>query len=232
MNYDRDTLKLISHRSKRGIRTSDLVCSLQDYQTNINLLRESSYPELVIGFQKPSECSASEWLSSHLFFFEESVKAIESELARRSNAQYQGNTTASINIINTIKEMVNIGDVLEWYTDVIFSRNVQKYRCKLHGEDRHPSGQIFQDTNKAWCFTCNKGGDVFDIVQLFEKKQLPWAIHKLATSIGLDVSKEEKPPILHSIGKEDLDTIKGGIIAINTKIDARPPYPKPLNKYT
>lgn len=41
-----------------------------------------------------------------------------------------------------------------------------KYRCTLHGDgvDRNPSGMLYGTEGRFWCFVCNEGGDVFDLL--------------------------------------------------------------------
>jgi len=118
---------------------------------------------------------------------------LEEEIQRRRDLKYSGVQSTNSEIIQTIKNAINIEDVLAWYTDVFLNKKVWKYRCTLHGQDNHPSGVIYPNEGRFHCFVCQKHGDVFDAVQFFERVDLPRAIAKLAQHLGLDTKPIIKP---------------------------------------
>lgn len=90
------------------------------------------------------------------------------------------------NLIQEIKNHADIIEVLRMYTEIEEENGKFKYHCTLHGEDRHASGVVYTDTNKAWCFVCDRGGDVIDIVELFGKMGKRSAILFLADYYGVN----------------------------------------------
>ena len=43
-----------------------------------------------------------------------------------------------------------------------------KYRCTLHGEDKQPSGVLYLSEGRYYCYGCNTGGDIFQLLYAFE----------------------------------------------------------------
>ena len=162
------TLKLLAHPNLRGIPTDRLIYDLQD-------LRESVL------------CATDPEIEGELrYFFEQGIAHFEQEITRRRKLTYEGVQYTNREIIQAIKNVINIEDVLAWYTEVFLEKRTWAYRCTLHGNDQHPSGVIYRDEKRCHCFVCEKGGDIFDVVQLFEHLDLPKAIAKLARHIGID----------------------------------------------
>jgi len=183
-----ETLKLLAHPNWRGTSSSQLVYFLpnaadiiEDYFGYPDYLRDAIWPPK----QPPQD-------EEHIFYMLELGKGIEEESNRRRALKCEGAAHTNQDIIAAIKDSIAIEDVLAWYTDVFLHRKNWTYRCTLHGQDQHPSGAIYPKERRAWCFTCNRGGDVFDIVQLFERVELPAAIKKLAQHVGLDVKSHRK----------------------------------------
>ncbi|MBN1574737.1 MAG: hypothetical protein JW984_16190 [Deltaproteobacteria bacterium] len=59
-------------------------------------------------------------------------------------------------------------------------------KCFLH-EDRTPSLKIYPDQGRWWCFSCNRGGDVFDFCECFYKLDTKSALSFLAQKAGLNI---------------------------------------------
>ena len=57
-----------------------------------------------------------------------------------------------------------------------FSRNKVKTQCVWH-EDKDPSLHYYRKNNTVWCFACEHGGDVIDVVQQMKGCSLPEAIN-------------------------------------------------------
>ena len=150
----------------------------------------------------------------HKFMLEELLKAMVDEIERRRKLPYT--QSPDNEIIQAIKNAVDITDVLAWYTEVFTHKKQWTYRCTLHGADKHPSGVIYKDTQKFHCFVCGRHGDVFDAVMEFEKVDLPTAIRKLARHVGIDF----KPlvPRTKPITREEIDDIQGHLKNIDEKL--------------
>ncbi len=129
-------------------------------------------------------------------------KRIMRELQRRKTFALPDGTIPAIEVIKAIKQCTDITEVLEQFTAVFTYKGKWTYRCTLHGEDLHPSGVIYRDTNSCYCFACQKGGDVINVVKLFSNMDTGSAITYLCKFYGI------KPDILpaeqYSAAKEKL----------------------------
>lgn len=175
----------------RGFSVEDLVYTLHQYQ------------DLKVDIDSNNDIYHLH--SDYPVLLQEEIDAIHAEILRRRNAPFVVRANSPPELIEIIKGRVRIADIIEQYTEVLYSSKQQlKYRCNQHGDgnDKTPAGVIYISDNRYWCFVCNKGGDVFDAVQSFERVDLPTAIAKLARYIGIDTRPLVKPPVLH---------IKGGI---------------------
>ena len=176
----KETLKLMAQKNWRGMPTEKLVYNFQELQDSLQVVKDN--PGLTDD-------------NPYVYYAMCSLDALIAEVERRRNLKYQGIQNTNAETIQTIKSAIQIEDVLEWYTDVFLDKRQWTYRCTLHGPDHHPSGVIYKKDNRAWCHVCNQGGDIFDIVQLFERVELPQAMAKLARHIGIDlrpITKEGK----------------------------------------
>lgn len=50
--------------------------------------------------------------------------------------------------------------------------------CPLHNE-RHPSFYIYPESNSCWCYGCNQGGDVINLIKLLHGYQFKEAVQYL-----------------------------------------------------
>jgi len=162
---------VIGSLSYRGVPTPDLICELQRIREESQEIQDSpSRLEYAIG----------------------EVDKIEKELTRRRNMVFTGVTTTNKDIIEAIKAKIDIVDIIGRYTDVIAKGSKYYFKCKIHGEDKNPSGTINSDEKLWYCFGCGKGGDVFSFVELYERVDFPKAIHILGRYVGIDT--HVKPP--------------------------------------
>lgn len=182
------TLALIAHPNWRGVSTDRLVYMIQDAKWRVELLTidPRCLPPVDAELKIPIGLSEEEEAEQYRFFYEQLLQGIEEEIQRRRKLQYEGIAYTNKEIIQTIKNALSIEDVLGWYTEVFLHKKVWTYRCTLHGVDTHPSGVIYREESRCWCFVCSRGGDIFDMVQLFERLELPATIAKLARHLGLD----------------------------------------------
>jgi len=185
----REELRCLAGINWRGASIHSLVCFILDIYHKLDLL--DTCPEEVIGFKCPSGCPEQEWLDSHRYFWNCQLDSATKEIERRCHINQTTIKNPDREIIQVIKEAIPVADVIEQYCEVIVLkggyRGNWKFRCTLHGQDRNPSGIIYRDEGRWWCFGCNKGGDIFDAVQMFEWVDLPTAIRKLATQLGIEL---------------------------------------------
>lgn len=93
-----------------------------------------------------------------------------------------------MNILDEIKEKVSMLEVLEKYGQYpVRGRN--NYRCFAH-DDRRPSAGLTKSGDKFHCFACNYTGNIFDVVQHFEKCDLKTAMRILDDKFNLGLYRE------------------------------------------
>lgn len=51
--------------------------------------------------------------------------------------------------------------------------------CPFHGKDRTPSLQVYKNTNRWWCFSCQQGTDVVDLFMKLNNCDFITAVKKL-----------------------------------------------------
>jgi DNA primase len=62
--------------------------------------------------------------------------------------------------------------------------------CPWH-EDKTPSMAVYRRDSRAWCYSCNRGGDVLDITALFIKRDTKEAVRYWADRLGLSTSRPD-----------------------------------------
>lgn len=197
-------LKSLAQSNVRGVTSSDIVCEIQDLRDKLE----------------------SELDREHRFYLLCRFNWLLNELERRTRLNNTGVRTTNKEIIQTIKERIEIDTVLSWYTDVFYHQGKWTFRCTLHGDDKHPSGVIYKPDGKFHCFVCNAHGDIFDAVQLFERLELIEAIKKLANFIGLEIKPFEKQP---TDSDERLRQVE---LKLNHTLKVNPPHTPPsTNRY-
>lgn len=93
-----------------------------------------------------------------------------------------------MNILEQLKEKISMLEVLEAYGQYpIRGRN--NYRCFAH-KDNRPSGGLTKKGDKFHCFACGWTGNIFDVVQLFEKCDIKTAMKILDDKFKLGLYRE------------------------------------------
>jgi len=156
-------LELMAKSNTRGMTIGDMVCAIQANQERIE---ESPYYRLRIAY-------------------------LLGEIERRFSMKDSGIIETNRAVVSACKEKIRIEDVIEWYCEVSFFKNLWSFKCNKHGPDKHPSGKIYLDQNSWWCFGCNKGGDIFNAVMHYENIDFLEALRKLAANIGLNLKQSE-----------------------------------------
>jgi len=126
--------------------------------------------------------SAEFWNNDADFvFFTEYLEAVNCAISRK---RYDERKTRPI--INSsripaadVKERLDIVAVIGEYTDLRKTGNRFTGSCPLH-PDLNPSLIVYPDQQSWWCYSCNKGGDIFDFIQEYDKITFPEAVSKLA----------------------------------------------------
>jgi len=92
-------------------------------------------------------------------------------------------------VFETIKERLDLTTVASRYTQLEQHGRNGRMRglCPLHTEHT-PSFFVFTDTQRWHCFGCNKGGDVFDLVQQLEKLPIDETLRVLAQEAGVELA--------------------------------------------
>ncbi|MFN7160177.1 MAG: DNA primase [Candidatus Gracilibacteria bacterium] len=101
-------------------------------------------------------------------------------------------------IVEDIKAKLDIVTVVSEYVELRKSGRSFKALCPFHKESS-PSFIISPDKQIAYCFGCQKGGDIFKFVMEVERLDFPEAVKFLAWKAGI----EYQPQKISSIKKSD-----------------------------
>lgn len=96
--------------------------------------------------------------------------------------------------IEEIKEKTDMSDVLSQYGIAV---NRGMCRCPFHGDDRHPSMQVFKDGCK--CYACNQSFDIFSFIQKMDNCDFKTAF----LSLGGTYKRESKRARLIAQSRRD-----------------------------
>lgn len=91
--------------------------------------------------------------------------------------------------IETVKARVTLDHLFDVFGVEGIRRN--QCRCFLPGhEDKTPSMQLYPDKDRAWCFGCNRGGDVLDLTAIMLNTDIKGAIEFWERRLGLSFSED------------------------------------------
>lgn len=98
------------------------------------------------------------------------------------------------NSVQEIKDRLKIEDIVSQYTQLKKAGRSFKALCPFHNE-KTPSFVVSPDRQIAYCFGCNKGGDVFAFIQEMEGIDFVDALKMLAEKAGVELQeyKSDKP---------------------------------------
>jgi len=96
--------------------------------------------------------------------------------------------------VDEIKDRLPIEDLVSQYVQLKKAGRSLKGLCPFH-QEKSPSFVVSPERGIAYCFGCNKGGDVFKFIQEIEGIDFPDALKLLAerTGVKLENYKSEKP---------------------------------------
>jgi len=92
------------------------------------------------------------------------------------------------NVIDEIKERLDIVEVISAYVPLDKSGRRFRALCPFHADKNTPSLVVFPDDQHWYCFgACNEGGDVFDFVMKREGWDFRTALEELARRAGVEL---------------------------------------------
>jgi len=195
---DRAALERLASSHLRGVALSDLVTIFQDAQDDLEYWGDIDVYNLTTGpptefYGFPSEYSREEYRQRTLIFTNALFAAIRGEIDRREHIVMSPVFNNDPHILRTIKEKIGEAgmlDIMEQFAEVIIHKSAWQFRCKQHGDghDKTPSGHIYQKELRWWCFACNKGGDIYDFVEIYGKRSKREAIEYCARWVGIDLN--------------------------------------------
>jgi DNA primase len=89
-----------------------------------------------------------------------------------------------MNHLEEIRAKLSIEDVVGGYIQLKKAGRNLKGLCPFHS-DTNPSLMVSPEKGIAYCFACNKGGDIFKFIQLVENVEFPEAVKILAQRAGV-----------------------------------------------
>jgi len=110
-----------------------------------------------------------------------------------------------------VKDRVDLSAIIARHT------RLQKYganfkaNCPLPGhKEKTPSFHINTRDNYFYCYGCNRGGDVFNFLQMVEGLDFMEALQSLADSLGLEMPKRKTSfsPAKNNLNKEGFEFLK------------------------
>lgn len=92
--------------------------------------------------------------------------------------------------VEKIKERLSIVDVISSYLKLEKAGKHHKALCPFHSE-KNPSFFVSPERQSFYCFSCNRGGDIFTFVEEFEGLDFKGALALLAKRAGVSLSRKE-----------------------------------------
>jgi len=94
--------------------------------------------------------------------------------------------------IETVKQSVDIVEALDHFGVSVppRGRDPVMVNCPWH-EDDTPSLAVYRREGRAWCFGCNKGGDVLDVTTLFLNCDLKEALGYWSNRLGIEDTRHD-----------------------------------------
>ncbi|AQA17052.1 DNA primase [Halioglobus japonicus] len=104
--------------------------------------------------------------------------------------------------LDDLLDRVDIVDVVDRRVKLRKTGKNYSACCPFH-EEKTPSFTVNPDKQFYYCFGCGAGGNALGFVMDYENVEFPQAVETLATSVGLEVPREEGPAARARAEKED-----------------------------
>ena len=95
--------------------------------------------------------------------------------------------------LDTLLDRLDIVEVVDRRVKLKKTGKNYSARCPFHDE-KTPSFSVNPDKQFYYCFGCGAGGNALGFVMDYENLEFPRAVESLASSVGLDVPREETRP--------------------------------------
>jgi len=105
--------------------------------------------------------------------------------------------------VQEIKSRLNVEDVVGAYLQLKKAGKYLKARCPFH-QEKTPSFFVNPERQIAYCFSCQKGGDLFEFIQEIEGLDFRGALELLAEKAGVELPSYSGP----SVSKDEKDRLK------------------------
>jgi len=106
-------------------------------------------------------------------------------------------------VVDDIKDRLAIEDLVGQYVQLKKMGRNFKGLCPFHSE-KTPSFVVSPERQIAYCFGCNKGGDIFKFTQEIEGVDFVDALKILAERTGVELEKYKHEPKISTDQKEQL----------------------------
>ena len=122
-------------------------------------------------------------------------KALQEYLPRLRASANHNKASLPLAFIKRVKETVDITklflDILNVPLIAVGAYGRYSYLCPIH-HDTHPSGKIYGEMQRWWCFGCVQGGDCFDALMAFRGMDFADAVRELARWQGIELPRKKK----------------------------------------
>jgi len=129
-------------------------------------------------------------------------------LAARGGPRINTNNGAHLSKsdIEELKRYFTGGEFIRLFEDITGIEVTQRafmYSCPLHGDgrDRFPSGRLYPDQGKYWCFGCNTGGDIFQLYSDYKNMNFVQALKDLQSRIP-DYQRKTLKEVTNNAGRK------------------------------
>lgn len=122
-------------------------------------------------------------------------------------------------IVQQIKDKLDIVALISEYTTPIKAGRNFKALCPFHKE-KTPSFMISPEKQIGYCFGCQKGGDIFAIVQEMEHIGFPEAVEYLAEKTGVEYTRAKVKHIHKEEKQNYYDILKDAVEYFETKLES------------
>jgi DNA primase catalytic core len=119
----------------------------------------------------------------------------------------KGENTSLSQVKDLVKDRIDLADVVSKHTRLVKTGSGFKACCPLPGHrEKTPSFHIDRQKNLYYCYGCQRGGDVFNFLQLVEGLNFIEALKELAESLQIELPKLSKGELTNlQVQKSQMD---------------------------